>query len=277
MIASRTLLLIGIFASALFFERLFPLRRVTQPKANRAMTNFILGGLSSTLVQLSLYPVLLALADLTSRNGFGLIPRLGLPAGIQLLVTLLCLDWTLYLWHRLNHRVSPLWRFHNVHHTDLDMDVTTAARFHFGELSLATVWGAAQILFLGVNAETWLTFQILVTSCAQFHHSNIRLPLPLERVLNWWVVTPRMHGVHHSTFMNETDSNYSTILSVWDRVHRSLNLTPAQSEITIGVPAYENAQEVTLLRSLALPFRAQRDWPARLKVRAVNPKIRTVH
>src|SRR5207244_4155870 len=119
------------------------------------------------------------------------------------------LDYTMYAWHWLNHRLPFLWRFHNVHHTDLDLDVTTAARFHFGELGLSVAVRSLQIILIGVTPSLALIYEVALEASTQFHHSNWRLPFAFERVLNWLIVTPRMHGIHHSIVQRETNSNFS--------------------------------------------------------------------
>ena len=148
-----------------------------------------------------------------------------------------------------------LWRFHAVHHIDLDLDSTTGWRFHFGELTMAAGFRAAQILLLGVDREVLRLWQQMLVLSVVFHHSNLELPIAIERRLARVIVTPRVHGIHHSTRADETDSNYSSLLSCWDRLHRSLRLNVPQASITIGVPGFDRASEVTLAASLTLPFR----------------------
>jgi len=151
-----------------------------------------------------------------------------------------------------------LWRFHAVHHIDLDLDSTTGLRFHFGELAMAAGFRAAQALLLGVDRDTLRLWQQMLLISVIFHHSNLGLPIEVERGLVRFLVTPRMHGIHHSTRGEETDSNYSSLLSCWDRLHRSLRLNVAQASVTIGVPGFSRREDVTLAASLALPFRPDR-------------------
>jgi sterol desaturase/sphingolipid hydroxylase (fatty acid hydroxylase superfamily) len=155
----------------------------------------------------------------------------------------------------MNHHAPLLWRFHAVHHVDLDLDSTTGLRFHFGELALAAGFRALQVLLLGVDRDTLRLWQQLLVVSVVFHHSNLELPIDVEDRLNAVLVTPRMHGIHHSTRADETDSNYSSLLSCWDRLHRSLRLDVPQGEVTIGVAGFSACEDVTLERSLTLPFR----------------------
>ena len=137
------------------------------------------------------------------------------------------MDLTFYYWHRLNHTRPLLWRFHNVHHADPDMDVTTSFRFHWGEVLYSTVFRLLQVGLIGVSPLTYLVYEVVFNGATMFHHSNLRLPVAWERRLNRVFVTPRMHGVHHSAVGPETNSNYSVIFSWWDRLNRSLRLNVA--------------------------------------------------
>jgi sterol desaturase/sphingolipid hydroxylase (fatty acid hydroxylase superfamily) len=167
------------------------------------------------------------------------------------------LDYTLYIWHVLTHRVPFLWRFHIVHHADLDMDASTALRFHFGELALSVPWRAAQIAVIGVSPGAYAFWQTALFLSILFHHSNVRLSLGLERRLNRFVVTPRMHGIHHSVIQDETNSNWSSGLTIWDWVHGTLLLDVPQEAVTIGVPAYRTPDAVTLAKVIVMPFGPQ--------------------
>jgi sterol desaturase/sphingolipid hydroxylase (fatty acid hydroxylase superfamily) len=156
------------------------------------------------------------------------------------------------------HRVPLFWRFHIVHHTDRDLDATTFLRFHFGELLFSMAWRTSTILALGIRPRALEAWETFLLAEIMFHHSNLKLPLSTERLLNKLVVTPRMHGIHHSLIESETNSNWSSGLTVWDYLHGTLQLNIAQSDITIGVPAYRSTMDVSLRNSLSLPFAQQR-------------------
>ena len=253
-------LLVGVgFAALALIEREKPLRRGETPGSpRRVIRNLVIAGLSGAAVQVAERPVAVPLARLVARRRLGLLPALRLPRAIELAASVLLMDYTLYVWHRMLHRVPLLWRFHRVHHSDLEMDVTTAIRFHFGEFVLGTPFRAAQILLIGVAPGALALWQRLTLAEVVFHHSNLRLPIALERRLVRFVVTPRMHGVHHSVVPGETDANWSSGLTLWDRLHGTLKLNVPQGEVTIGVPEYRRPEEVTLPRLLAMPFGAQR-------------------
>jgi len=170
------------------------------------------------------------------------------------------MDFTFYWWHWANHRIPFLWRFHNVHHIDPDLDVTTSFRFHIIEILMSAGFRVLQVGIIGVQPVTYIIYEFVFTCSTMFHHSNIRLPIGLERFLISIFVTPRMHGIHHSIVREETNSNYSVIFSWWDYIHKSLRLNISQSEITIGVPAYIELSDNKVLRLLLLPFKRQREY-----------------
>ncbi len=199
------------------------------------------------------------LARAVERRGTGLVPwaerRLGLPRPAGFVLALLLLDYTLYLWHVLTHKVPPLWRFHRVHHADLDLTASTAIRFHGGEMLLSVPWRAAQVLLIGVRPAELAAWQRATLLEIVFHHANLRLPPRVERALGLFVVTPRMHGIHHSVVRDEMDSNWSSGLTLWDALHGTLRRDVPQAALTIGVPAPRDPADLTLPRLLALPFR----------------------
>jgi sterol desaturase/sphingolipid hydroxylase (fatty acid hydroxylase superfamily) len=254
--------LIGVAAGVLVVaERLRPLRARKEPGAVRVGRNLAIGLLGAAATAASELPIIAPARSLAERRRLGVLRWLGLPKSLRVVLGFLLLDYTLYLWHWLNHRVPVLWRFHAVHHIDIDLDSTTGVRFHFGELALAAGFRAAQIILLGVDDVTLRVFQRMLLLSVIFQHSNLELPVGVERGLLPLTVTPRMHGVHHSTRVIETNTNFSSLFSWWDRLHGTLRLDVPQSAITIGVVGFLEPRDVTLERSLALPFRGD----ARLK------------
>ena len=169
-----------------------------------------------------------------------------------LVIDLLLLDFWIYWWHRSNHALPFLWRFHEVHHLDEFLDVTSAVRFHFGEVILSALVRAAVIFALGIPLTSVVVFETLVLMAAMFHHSNVKLPPVLERALSFVIVTPSLHWVHHHAIRRDTDSNYSSILSVWDRLFKSRSATIRSPEMTIGV---ESQSDEGLLGLIIRPFR----------------------
>jgi sterol desaturase/sphingolipid hydroxylase (fatty acid hydroxylase superfamily) len=246
----------GAAVGALYVvERLRPLRARKEPGLARVGRNLVIGLLAGATTAASEWPVVAPVQRLAERRRLGLLRWLPVPRALRFVLGFLMLDYTLYLWHRLNHRMPFLWRFHAVHHIDLDMDSTTGLRFHFGELSLAAGFRAAQVLLLGVDRSTLRIWQQMLVVSVMFHHSNLELPIDFERALVPFLVTPRMHGIHHSRRSTEMDSNYSSLLSWWDRLHRSLRLNVPQASVTIGVQGFSRPEDVTLAASLTLPLR----------------------
>lgn len=243
------------------WETIAPLRKMLEPKLRHVMRNLTVGGISLAILTLLQAPVLVPVAQWATQHHIGLLNQLKIPPPFDAVVAIVFLDYTLWWWHRANHQIPFLWRFHLPHHVDLDLDASTALRFHFGELTLSIAYRSMQILLIGTNPfQLWLWQTILFASIL-FHHSNARLPLAFERFLVHVIVTPRMHGIHHSDQLNETNSNWSSLLSVWDYLHRTIVLNVPQPEIAIGVPAYRHPSEVTIGKILLLPFRRQRrDW-----------------
>jgi sterol desaturase/sphingolipid hydroxylase (fatty acid hydroxylase superfamily) len=251
-------LVLGAFGALVWLERRRPLREEREPKLARSARNLAVAAAGAAALRLTEAPLAERLTTLVERRRWGLLKLVRLPVWLEVAAAVVLLDYTLYLWHVLTHRVPWLWRFHVVHHIDLDLDATTALRFHFAELVISVPWRAAQILALGVSPLALSVWQTLLMLSVLFHHSNVRLPVELERRLNLLVVTPRMHGIHHSTVREETDSNWSSGLTLWDRLHGTLRLDVPQDAIDIGVPAYREPREVGLTSMLALPFGEER-------------------
>jgi len=259
------LLVPGIFLLLLGLESLSPLRRLKRRRGSRYVVNGVLTGLGFITGVLTVRPAALGGALWTESHSFGLLNLMGLPLWVKVAAGVLLMDLTFYYWHRLNHTRPLLWRFHNVHHADPDMDVTTSFRFHWGEVLYSTVFRLLQVGLIGVLPLTYAVYEVVFNCATMFHHSNMRLPVAWERRLNRVFVTPRMHGVHHSAVGVETNANYSVIFSWWDRLNRSLKLNVRQSDIVIGVPGYLRPGDNAVLPMLALPFRRPRPywrWPS---------------
>jgi sterol desaturase/sphingolipid hydroxylase (fatty acid hydroxylase superfamily) len=245
---------IAVFLALNWLERRRPLRKHTESKLRREARNIALSGLSAVAIQLTEIPLVLALTQFLLPRSWGLVRALDLPLWIELPAALMLMDYTYYLWHILLHRVPLLWRFHLVHHADLDMDASTALRFHFGEVLFTLPWRVGQVVVIGLTPLTYSAWQIAFLLSIMFHHSDVELPVEWERRLNRFIVTPRMHGIHHSIARQETESNWSSGLTLWDRLHRTLRLNVPQGQITIGVPVWRTPDMVTLPKLVGLPF-----------------------
>jgi sterol desaturase/sphingolipid hydroxylase (fatty acid hydroxylase superfamily) len=253
-------LLLALFAFLLFAEYRWSLRRWVKGFLRRLLTNVGVAVPTFLIMRLALIPALVAAGYWVHQHQFGLLYLLPLPAWLHAALAFLLLDYSLYVWHVLSHKVPLLWRFHNVHHTDLDLGVSTAIRFHFGEMFLSGIFRAAAVLLIGAGPVIVLMYEVVFEASVAFHHSNWRLPLWLERPLSWLFVTPRMHGIHHSIVHRETDSNWSNLFNIWDRLHRTIRLDVSQDQITIGVPGYHDGHELSVIGLLTMPFRRQREY-----------------
>jgi sterol desaturase/sphingolipid hydroxylase (fatty acid hydroxylase superfamily) len=247
------------FVALVAIERRRPLRKRREPEVRRVARNVSAGAVAAAVTAALQIPLLAPAARKTFEQRLGLIHQLPLPRPVRIAAGVLLLDYTLWWWHWMNHKVPFLWRFHLVHHVDLDLDASTALRFHFGEMALSVLFRAAQFRILGIDPIAASLWQTALFVSILFHHSNVRLPDGVERQLSRCIVTPRMHGIHHSTVRGETDSNWSSLLSCWDFLHRTFRLDIPQDAITIGVPAWQDPRELTLEKILAMPFRRQRD------------------
>ena len=252
---------LGTFGALVWFENRRPLRRRIESKLIHSARNLAVAGIAAVVLQLCEQPAAAPLTRLVERKNLGLLKIIRLPKFLETILAVVLMDYTLYLWHVLTHKIPFLWRFHLVHHIDRDLDASTALRFHFGELMISVLWRSAQILVIGVSPASLTAWQLFLFPSILFHHSNARLPEALEEFLQNFIVTPRLHGIHHSIVQSETDSNWSSGLSLWDRLHGTFRNDISHNEIVIGVPAYQNPDDVTLTKILPLPFEKQRnDW-----------------
>lgn len=251
-------LICGGFAALVLAEHYRPLRRARESELRRNLRNLAVAGMSAATLRVLEKPVVDPLARLVERHRWGLLKRLNLPPWLEVPLAIALMDYTLYVWHYLTHRVPFLWRFHVVHHVDLDLSASTALRFHFVEMALSVPYRAAQVLAIGTSPRALSIWQHFLLLSILFHHSNLRLPAALERRLVPWVVTPRMHGIHHSIVEEETNSNWSSGFTIWDRLHGTLKLNVLQHEIDIGVPAWRGADDLVLPKIVKMPFVEQR-------------------
>ena len=252
--------LLGLFAILALLEFIIVLRPWKKSRWFRWINNSLVAATGLPTARLLLLPATIFLATWCQAEGFGLLNWIHFPEWIAWPLGLLFLDYAMYHWHRINHLFPFLWRFHNVHHADVEMDISTAIRFHFGEQLLSIPYRLIIIALTGVSPLMLLVYELIFEAATLFHHSNIRLPKRLEGYIVKLIVTPRMHGIHHSVIKEETDSNYSTVLNVWDRIHGTRKLNIPQEKITIGVPAYRADSDNKFLRLLILPFTRQRGW-----------------
>jgi len=236
-------------------EGLIPMFEGRKHRARHDLANLVLGAFNALIVPIVFATATLAVTLWASNREFGLLNQIDLPAWATLIVAVVVFDAWQYLWHRLNHRIPLLWRFHAVHHTDADLDASAALRFHTGEIVFSSVARLAVLPLLGFTIPHLLAYETILLPIILFHHSNIQVPERLDRWLRTVIVTPWMHWVHHSDWQPETDSNYSSIFSVWDRIFRSFRLRKNPRQIRLGLGVEE--KEWRTLRGMILtPLRS---------------------
>lgn len=248
---------LGGFVALAWLERRYPLRRrAHEPAAAHDGRNLALAGMAGAVMQLAERPVTNRLTLLVRRRHIGLLPALRLPPAVDTALGCLLLDATLYHWHYLAHKVPALWRFHRVHHADLDMNASTGLRFHFGEILISVLFRAVQVLALGISRRALSIWGTLLLVEVMFHHANIALPRAAERWLSKLLVTPRLHGIHHSLRPDEMNSNWSSGLTIWDRLHGTFRRRARQDDamLDLGVPELREPKQVALARLVAMPL-----------------------
>lgn len=247
---------LGSFVVLAVLEILAPRRALTVSKAGRWSANLVLIALNPLVVRL-VFPVLpFGVALLCAERQWGLLNQVDFPSWLKMVVGVLALDFTIYLQHVLHHAVPTLWRLHMVHHADLDIDLTTGIRFHPLEIVLSMGIKLMTVAALGPPAGAVLFFEVALNATSMFNHSNIALPVKVDRVLRLLLVTPDMHRVHHSVIIRETNSNYGFNLPWWDRLLGTYKDQPTKGHegMTIGLSQFRDPKEITLPQLLLLPF-----------------------
>ena len=233
-----------------------PRRRSGYSKSVRWFNNLAIVALNTLVVRL-VFPVMsVGVALYAEQQQWGLLSYLQYPGWVTFLLALLLLDLAIYLQHLMFHAVPLFWRFHRMHHTDLDYDVTTGARFHPLEIIVSMLIKMAVVVVIGPPAAAVVVFEVLLNITAMFNHGNICIPPAIDRWLRWLVVTPDMHRVHHSVIREETDSNYGFNLPWWDRLLGTYRAQPksGHTEMTIGLRDFRDPADLRLHRMLIQPF-----------------------
>lgn len=245
-VSVKTLIIPALFVLLFLAERMFPAVQWVGGVA-RVLKNLALAGFNFVASPMIVIPI----TAFAAGHAFNWRPEFW-SGWLGLGLDLLLLDLWIYWWHRVNHEVPFLWRFHEVHHLDEMLDTSSALRFHVGEVVLSSLVRAAVIFALAMPLSSVVVFEIVVLASALFHHSNLKLPPSFERSLSFFIVTPSIHWVHHHAKRSDTDSNYSTVLSLWDHVFGSRSKTSRSVDMKIGV---ERVPERSLTGLILKPFR----------------------
>jgi len=247
----------GVFVVMAIWELVGPRRQQAVGRGWRWPNNLGVVVVDTLLVRILFPTTAIGLALIAEARGFGLFNVIALSAVVGVVVSVIVLDLAIYLQHVLFHAVPALWRLHRMHHADLEFDVTTGLRFHPIEILLSMMIKLAVVAALGTPAVAVLIFEVLLNATSMFSHSNVRIPLGLDGVLRWFVVTPDMHRVHHSILLRETNSNFGFNLPWWDRLFGTYRPQPAvgHETMTIGIEQFRDPRELGLDRMLLQPFR----------------------
>ncbi len=255
--AASIVRLVLFMAGLLFFlwlEQKRPYRPATVSKTWRWLVNLGLTAINTLVLALVMGGLPLLTALYVQERQIGVLNLLELPYWVKVLIGVGFMDFMLYVWHLLNHEMPLLWRFHRVHHTDLNMDVSTATRFHLGELLISAFIKVGLIYLLGADVLTVVIFESALVLCAQFQHSSLRISPRWEALIWPLLVPPSMHRIHHSVKIRERNTNYGTIFSLWDRMLGTLLQKVDQESIVIGVGGHFDQAKLGLARLFIMPF-----------------------
>lgn len=254
--AIRLSVFLTLFAVLALSEWVKPRRKLVVSKGQRWTTNIAILLIDSVLVRLLFPAAAVGVALWADAADFGLFNTFGVPFWAAAVLSFVVLDFAVWLSHVLSHKVPLFWRFHRMHHSDRDIDVTTAIRFHPIEIVVSMLWKVAWVILLGAPAVAVILFEIVLNGTAMFNHSNLKLPLWADRLIRLVVVTPDMHRVHHSAIGDETDSNYGFNLPWWDRMFGTYIDQPALGHdgMTIGLNEWQDDRPSRVGWSLKVPF-----------------------
>jgi sterol desaturase/sphingolipid hydroxylase (fatty acid hydroxylase superfamily) len=252
----RLAFFVAVFAVMAVWEIIAPRRPIGNPRGIRWVNNLIITFINSALVRMVFPITAIGVALISLQNHWGLFNNLSISGWTAGILSIVTLDLTIYAQHVLFHKIPCFWRLHRMHHTDLDIDVTTGARFHPVEILLSMAVKMAMVFILGAPAWSVLAFEVLLNGTSMFNHSNILMNLRFDGILRLFLVTPDMHRVHHSVIMRETDSNFGFNMPWWDRMFGTYRGQPAAGHeaMTIGLANYRAPKWLTLPWMLAVPF-----------------------
>jgi len=249
---------LGSFAIMAVWEILAPRRALTISKTVRWVNNLGLFFFNSFILRILFPAAAVGVALFAQTNGWGLLNFYHLPVPVAITLSIIAMDFIIYLQHVIVHAVPLLWRIHRVHHADLDYDVTTGARFHTIEIILSMLIKFATIIVLGAPVVAVVIFEVALNALAIFNHANVGLPKSLDSFLRWFIVTPDMHRVHHSVEDDETNSNFGFNLTCWDRLFGTYRQQPRGGQLgfTIGIHKYRDVRQTNwIMGMMMLPFK----------------------
>jgi len=233
-------------------------KKSKKERAFHGLKNVVIGLTNGLMISLMFVGLWFAASVWAAEQRFGVLHWMQdlvvIPDVARALIAILILDAWMYAWHRMNHEIPFFWRFHRVHHSDNKMDVTTASRFHIGEIFFSSVLRIPIILFFGIYLWELVLYEIIMFAVVQFHHANIKLPGKIDPLLRLIIVTPNMHRVHHSRWQPETDSNYSSLFSFWDRIARTFRINHTPEHIKLGLDEFDSEEHQSFKGILKTPL-----------------------
>jgi len=250
---------LGVFLVVAIAEHLWPRRVLSASKSQRWFCNVAIVVIDSVTARLALPLMPLGVAEIAKAKGWGLLNMLAVPRWIEIVTVILLLDLIIYLQHRSFHRIPLFWRFHRMHHTDLDLDVSSGNRFHPIEILISLSIKMCAVALLGAPAIAVVIFEVVLNAGSLFNHGNLRIPTGVDSLLRLIIVTPDMHRVHHSIVPGETDSNFGFNLPWWDRMLNTYCSQPRAGHIdmTIGLKEFRDERKLGLGNLLILPFQGR--------------------
>lgn len=253
----HSLVTVSVLTLMLLWESFSPyfgfFRQRTTNRFFHGIKNLVLGSINMLLGVAIVTGVIFGLATYVEVHQIGLFYYLGIDGWLKAILAVLVLDVWTYWWHRFNHRILFLWRFHQVHHSDPNMDVTTAFRFHFGELFLSHVLRFPLIPLFGLQLWHVVLFELLMFTNVQFHHANIGIGSKADKIFRIFFTSPEMHKVHHSVVRAEFDSNFTALLSVWDRLFGTYQISNDPHKIQFGLKGCDTPDKQTIPALLKAP------------------------
>ena len=249
-------LLAIIYISLFTYERYLPYFRGRQHHGRHSVRNLLLATINAIISALFLLLAITQICQWTHDNNYGILNQFNTDTIYTYIIAILIIDCWQYIWHRINHTIPLLWMFHQVHHSDKEMDASTGLRFHPIEIIYSHLIRILVIPLAGIQLEHLIVYEMLLLPIILFHHSNIKINETLDRLLRVIIGTPHMHRLHHSDIQQETDSNYSSIFSIWDRLFNSFTMRPIENEFNLGLGERFKEEEWNRIKGMiTIPFR----------------------
>jgi sterol desaturase/sphingolipid hydroxylase (fatty acid hydroxylase superfamily) len=251
---TKPVIIFAVLMIIFALEGVFPHVLGRKERLSHAVPHVLTAVLNGIVTKMVLAGITLQTLGWADVHSLGLMRAAVLPPFLQAVIVFILFDLWMYTWHLANHRIAFLWRFHRAHHADIEMDTTTALRFHPGELVLSTFVRLPVLILLGMSFAELAWFEVMLNVSTLFHHSNLAVPETWDRMLRIIIVTPNMHRVHHSATQDELNSNFTSLLSLWDRLASTFRMRPDTRTVVFGLPSFRETRYQRLWGFLLTPF-----------------------